>query len=95
MAIIRETVGSKVHFWPFDGWRPHEGKCVIAEVYPSIFSKRYPEVSEVGHERDAYAIARWLREADERDILDRYFNPPLTEDEKSIAELEGWILGIC
>ena len=92
---IREQVGEHVHFWPFDRWDAPPDKSVIAEVYPSIFRNRYPRENRNIDQQDAYAIARWLREADEREFLDRYFNPPLTDEQRRVADLEGWILGIC
>jgi len=91
---IRREVGDLVHFWPFDGWQVQDGKSVIAEVYPSIFKNRYPSDGQTSHQRDACAIARWLKESDERRFLERYFDPPLTDDERQVADLEGWILGI-
>jgi hypothetical protein len=39
-------------------------------------------------------VARWLAETDERGFLEQYFDPPLTDEERRIADLEGWILGI-
>ncbi|MCA9027984.1 MAG: hypothetical protein KDA86_22430 [Planctomycetaceae bacterium] len=94
MRRIRREVGNSVHFWPFDGWEVPEGKSVVAEVYPSIFSKRYPRSGRTADQQDAYCVARWLSEAEQRGILSRYFDPPLTDEERSIADLEGWILGI-
>ncbi|MDP1672973.1 MAG: hypothetical protein Q8L65_07635 [Burkholderiales bacterium] len=94
---IRAAVGDRVHFWPFDGWQPPAGKSVIAEVYPSIFRKRYPEadaVCQTADENDAYAVARWLAEMSGRGELGRYWNPPLSEAERAVAEREGWILGV-
>lgn len=91
---IRETIGDRVHFWPFDGWEIPDDRSVIAEVYPSIFRNRFPREGRTNDEQDAYAIARWLSESDERTILPRYFEPPLTDQERELAELEGWILGI-
>lgn len=92
---IRQELGGKVHFWPFDGWAVPKRKSVIAEVYPSIFKKRYPRDEErTDDQHDAYAIARWLKENEERGFLKRYFDPPLTDEERRIADLEGWILGI-
>ncbi|MCR9295717.1 MAG: hypothetical protein NXI32_23610 [bacterium] len=92
---IRREVGDWVHFWPFDGWQVPEGKSVLAEVYPSIFRKRYPNEDRSADQQDAYAVARWLKEADQRGLLERYFDPPLTDQERGVADLEGWILGIC
>lgn len=91
---IRNEVGEKIHFWPFDGWRVPDGKSVLAEVYPSIFRNRYPKQDRNSDQQDAYSLARWLKEADERGILDGYFEPALTNQEKLVSELEGWILGI-
>ena len=91
---IREAVGGRVHFWPFDGWLPPAGKSVIAEVYPSVFRNRYPKEGRTADEHDACAVARWLQEMAARDALERYWNPPLTIEERRVAGREGWILGI-
>lgn len=84
-----------MHFWPFDGWDAPPDKSVVAEVYPSIFRNRYPRGDRNTDQQDAYATACWLRETDEHGFLDRYFNPPLTDEQRRIADLEGWILGIA
>jgi len=68
---------------------------VIAEVYPSILRNRYPREGRTPDEHDAYSVARWLMETCERGHLGRYLNPPLTDKEREVAELEGWILGIA
>lgn len=91
---IRQAVGDRVHFWPFDGWSIPPGKAVLAEVYPSLVRNRYPRSNRTAHQQDAYAVARWLSESARRGILDRYFQPPLTENERAQAALEGWILGV-
>lgn len=91
---IRRQAGDRIHFWPFDGWEVPDGKSAIVEVYPSIFRRRYPTGPQDGDERDAYAVARWLSEMDERGALTRYLLPPLTETERRMAEVEGWILGV-
>lgn len=91
---IRSQVGDQVHFWPFDGWSVPEGRSVIAEVYPSIFRNRYPRADRKPDEHDAYCVARWLSESDERNLLQRYLDPPLTDTERQVADREGWILGI-
>ena len=91
---IREAVGSRVHFWPFDGWQVPAEKSVIAEVYPAIFKNRFPRADRTADQQDAYAVSSWLADCDCRGLLSRYFNPPLTAREREIAELEGWILGV-
>ena len=95
LARIREVCGDKVHFWPFDGWLPPEGRTVIAEIYPSIFCNRYPRGERSVDEQDAYAPTRWLNETASGGHLPRYFDPPLTREEREIAGREGWILGIA
>jgi hypothetical protein len=94
LRFLREQMGAKLFFWPFDGWQPPGGVSVIAEVYPSIFRNRYPKNGRTPDERDAYSVARWLEESARRGILARYFDPPLTLPERRVAALEGWILGI-
>lgn len=91
---LRDEAGDRIHFWPFDGWDPTPGKAVIAEVYPSIFRNRYGRGMRTPDEQDAYTTAQWLADTDERGTLPRYFAPPLTDQERAIAEREGWILGI-
>jgi len=34
LRFIRHRLGSRVHFWPFDGWDVPAGRSAIAEVYP-------------------------------------------------------------
>lgn len=92
---VRRMVGDRVHFWPFDGWRIPNGKSANVEVYPSIFRSCYLRKGRSADEQDAFATARWLRETSERGILDRYLDPPLTAEERELAELEGRILGIA
>jgi hypothetical protein len=47
------------------------------------------------HQQDAYATAEWLRRSDQAGSLERFFSPSLTEHERKVAEIEGWILGIA
>jgi hypothetical protein len=47
-----------------------------------------------GDEQAAYAVAAWLQRADQNGSVDSYFNPPLTPDERDVAAVEGWILGV-
>ena len=43
---------------------------------------------------DAHAITRWLTETDRNGFLLRYFDPPLTDEQRRLADLEGWIFGV-
>jgi hypothetical protein len=84
-----------VHFWPFDGWDVPEGKSVLVEVDPSILRDHHPKEDRTVHQQAAYSVAQWLFETDRRGLLDRYAHPPLTDEERRVAELEGWILGMA
>jgi hypothetical protein len=99
LRYIRQQAGDKLHFWPFDGWEVPDGKSVVAEVYPSIFRNRYPRPTGADErtpdQHDAYAVARWLEETTRRGFLCRYLSPPLTDEERRLAEREGWILGVA
>ena len=43
----------------------------------------------------AYAVAEWLRQNDRDGSLERFFSPSLIEQERKVAEVEGWMLGIA
>jgi len=92
---LRNKVGGRVHFWPFDGWELPAGKHVIAEIYPALWSSSFaPEDRRNNHQHDAYSAAAWLRQADASGELAKFLKPRLTPEERRIAEIEGWILGV-
>ena len=91
---IRDELNGRIHVWPFDGWHVPEGKCVLAEVYPSLFRRRYPTADRTTDQQDAYAVSRWLAESDRTSTLFNYLSPPLTKEDQKISDLEGWILGV-
>jgi hypothetical protein len=39
-------------------------------------------------------VAAWLQRADQTGSLEGYFNLSLTAEERGIAKIEGWILGV-
>ncbi len=92
---LRAELGPAVHFWPFDGWRVARGGHVIAEVYPALFRNRFPHEGRSGDQQDAFAVAEWLRTRDAAGLLAPYFEPPLTDEERRVAAVEGWILGVA
>lgn len=92
---IKEEVGEQVHIWPFDGWKVPEGRSVIVEIYPALVRNRYDKDGRTKDQQDAYAIAKWLAEMNKNGFLDRYFDPPLTDKQRRVADLEGWIFGVC
>lgn len=91
---LRDGMKERLHVWPFDGWRPAPGTSVIAEVYPALWSGDFPREGLTGDQRDAYAISSWLQRADAKGTLASALKPELTDEEKSAAAIEGWILGV-
>jgi len=83
-----------VHFWPFDGWDIPTGRSVIAEVYPSLWSRSFAREGRTVDQHDAYSVAAWMRHADLDGSLSGFLNPCVTPDEREVARIEGWILGI-
>jgi hypothetical protein len=94
LLYLRKQCKRPAHFWPFDGWEIPENKSVVAEVYPSLWTRRFPREDRDGDEQAAYAAAAWLQRADRSDSLSRFLSPNLTREETGIAKIEGWILGV-
>jgi hypothetical protein len=95
LRYLRTHCRERVHFWPFDGWEIPSGRSVVAEVYPSLWMRRFANDGERdGDQHAAYAVASWLRRADLNGSLPRFFNPALESRERTIAQVEGWILGV-
>jgi hypothetical protein len=91
---LRRALGSRLHFWPFDGWQVPAGRSAIAEVYPALCGKSFPREGRTPDQHDAYSIAAWLQRADRGGTLAQYRCPQLTEAERRVAVIEGWILGV-
>jgi hypothetical protein len=94
LLYLRKKCRRPLHFWPFDGWEIPEGKSVVAEVYPSLWTRRFPRDDRDSDEQAAYAAATWLKRADLNGSLESFFHPALTPDERAVAAIEGWILGV-
>jgi hypothetical protein len=94
LLFLRRALGSRVHFWPFDGWDIPEGLNAIVEVYPRLCGAGILTQGLTGDQRDAYSVAMWLRNRDHAEDLTLYLHPPLTKKEKAVAMIEGWILGV-
>ena len=91
---LRREFGSRVHFWPFDGWSVPGGRSTLVEVYPSLWSSRFPSEERTPDQHDAYCVAMWMAEADGRGELVRYLTPNLPAEVQTIGQVEGWILGV-
>lgn len=89
----------KVHFWPFDGWLPEPEKSLIAEVYPARWNKSTMSPSLTQDQHDALCVAVNLRDAAQRKQLQKWFAPVSLQpneahEQRQIAQIEGWILGV-
>lgn len=94
LRFLRQQLGARIHFWPFDGWTPPAGCSVIAEVYPALWNRQFPRADRNPHQHDAYSAARWLQEADAEGTLPDCLCPQLDASERARADVEGWILGL-
>jgi hypothetical protein len=59
-----------------------------------FYDRGFPNEGRDGDEQAAYAVAAWLQRADLNGSFGRYLNPPLTMEERGVAAVEGWILGV-
>lgn len=91
---VRRQTGKRVHFWPFDGWEVPRGVSVVAEVYPSMWSRGFPRMDRTPDQHDAYSVAAWLRASDMDGSLPSFLTPDLPSGVREIARFEGWILGV-
>lgn len=94
LRFIRKECDARVHFWPFDGWEIPAGRSAIAEVYPSLWMKRFPAEDRTGDQQAAFVVAAWMRQADLNGSLAGVLKPPLQSEEQTLAKVEGWILGV-
>jgi hypothetical protein len=94
LRYIRSQLGDRIHFWPFDGWEIPNGKSVIVEAYPSLWSRSFSREGRTPDQYDAYSIAAWMQKAALDGSLPGYFKPSLSPEEKKIANIKGWILAV-
>lgn len=94
LLFMRRRLGGRVHFWPFDGWTIPAGRTVVAEVYPSLWSRDFAREGRTPDQHDAYCAAAWLRRTDLEGRLSEFLHPPLTPPLQTVARIEGWILGV-
>jgi hypothetical protein len=94
LRYLRDHCDGKIHVWPFDGWTAPEGRSIIAEAYPSLWMRRFPRQDRNNDQHAAYSVAAWLRRADLDGSLPRFLDAPIDLEERKVAEVEGWILGV-
>ena len=59
------------------------------------WSRSRARESRTADQHDAWTVATRLRDADLHGDLDTYLEPCLTPDERKVADIEGWILGVA
>ena len=94
LLYLKQHCGDRIHFWPFDGWDIPSGKSAVVEVYPSLWMRRFPTDGRNGDQHAAYAVSAWLQRADREGSLEGFLHPRLDRNEQSLAQVEGWILGV-
>ncbi|GGC47617.1 hypothetical protein GCM10011504_27540 [Siccirubricoccus deserti] len=48
LRFLRQHLGWRVHFWPFDGWQLPPGRSAITEVYPVLWSCGFARAERTG-----------------------------------------------
>ena len=77
-----------------DGWNIPAGCSAIAEVYPALWSRSFAKDDRTGDQHDAFTTATWLSRADRDGTLAAFLKPDLSPRERTVARVEGWILGV-
>jgi hypothetical protein len=67
----------------------------VTEVYPSLWKHAFATDRRNADQQDAYSVAAWLRQADASGELEKFLTPTLTPEQRIVAEVEGWILGVA
>jgi hypothetical protein len=94
LRYLRQQLGERVHFWPFDGWTIPAGRSAVVEVYPALWRHENATEDRTPDQHDAYTVATWLQQADRDRRLQRALGPTLNPSERAVAGVEGWILGV-
>jgi hypothetical protein len=71
------------------------GRSVVAGVYPSPRSRGFAREDRTPDQHDAFQIVERLRREDLAGYIALLFDPELSERERAVARLEGWILGVA
>ncbi|TRZ67087.1 MAG: hypothetical protein D4S02_05740 [Rhodocyclaceae bacterium] len=67
---------------------------MVAEVYPSLWKHAYAPEGRTPDQHGAYTVATWLRQADQDGRLLAALKPDLPAQQRAVAEVEGWIVGV-
>jgi len=94
LSYLQRRLAGRLHFWPFDGWDVPSGRSAIVEVYPSLWTHRFPREERNDDQHAAYSAAAWFRLAALDGSLEQFLKPTLRREEQRAAKIEGWILGV-
>jgi len=67
---------------------------MVFKKAPTDEAGRSFDIVQACRTHDAYSIAAWLRRADHDGSLAAFLKPVLTPPERTVAQVEGWILGV-
>ena len=62
---------------------------------PALWSRGFARDGRTGDQHDAFSIAAWLAMADRDGSLATFLRPRLSGPERTVAQVEGWILGVA
>ena len=66
----------------------------MASWTSSTWNKGVPAEARTPDQHDAYCVAAWLGQSDLSGQLEMFLSPALTPPERTVAGVEGWILGV-
>jgi hypothetical protein len=66
----------------------------VAEVYPSLWSRGFAREDRTADQHDAYSVAARMCQADPDGSLASFFEPYLSPPERTVVQVEGWILRV-
>ncbi len=58
------------------------------------WNRTYPADGRSADQHDAWVVAEWMRTADANGALSSALRPALDVDDRKLAEIEAWILGV-
>jgi hypothetical protein len=93
LRYLRNQLGGRVHFWPFDGWEIPSGKSALVEVYPSLWSKSYSREGRTPDQHDAYVASAWLRQVDMEAALVNFSSRTCCPANTPLLRLRGGFWG--
>ena len=79
-------------FWKRSSYTPGKGQYFGGCLH--YRAQRPTREERTSDQHDAYSISAWLSRADQDGSLATFLNPSLTPPERTIARVEGWILGV-